>query len=52
MTTTKAAEQGADQPTQHGIELLMGVDQNCADTVFDTINTNFGSMDNLLKEKL
>ncbi|MDD4844535.1 MAG: tyrosine-protein phosphatase [Anaerotignum sp.] len=51
-TTASAAAKGADQPTQDGIELLMSVDQKWADTVFDTINTKYGSMDNFLQEEL
>ena len=52
MTIAGAAAKGADEATQEGVKLLMGVDQKWADTVFDTINTKYGSMDNFLQEKL
>lgn len=51
-TIAGAAAKGADQATLDGIKLLLDVNQEWADTVFDTINTKYGSMDNFLQEKL
>jgi Protein tyrosine/serine phosphatase len=47
-----AAQKGADQTVQENIRLLNGVDQKWADAVFDTINNQYGSMDNFLQQKL
>ena len=52
MTVIGAADKGASKDVQNGIKLVMGVDRKWADSVFDSINTKYGSMDNFLKVKL
>lgn len=46
------AAKGVDQATQDNVKLLLGTDLEWANTVFDTIDTSYGSMDNYLQEKL
>ena len=48
----KLAAKGVDQATQDNVKLLLGTDIEWANTVFDTIDTSFGSMDNYLQEKI
>ena len=48
----QAAAKGADQATQDNLKLLLGTDKEWADTVFDTIDTKYGSMVNFLQEEL
>lgn len=48
----EAAAKGAGQATQDNVKLLLGTDPEWAATVFDTIDTTYGSMDNFLQEKL